>query len=223
MKAAALWTGGKDSALACLKAMQEHDVAYMVTFIWQKPSLSHPLSMIKMQSEAVKVPFLWERLNPPYEESYRTAILELKNEYGIEAVVTGDISYVDAFHGNWIDNICEGTGVEVIKPLWEKPRQAIMEDLLASGFKVIFTCVKQPWLTDDWLGKTIDAERLKEMEDLHSRNGLDLCGEFGEYHTMTMDAPYFQKKLQINQFKRMKTDNGYIIDPTDLNLVPKQP
>ncbi len=221
MKVAVLWTGGKDSSLACYKAMKDHDVAYMVTFIWQKPSESHPLSIMKYQSEAIKTPFIWERLDPPYEKSYRQAILELKAEYGIEAVVTGDISYVDAFHGNWIDDICKGTGVEVIKPLWEKPRKALMEDLLASGFKVMFSCVKEPWLTADWVGKIITPELLKDMEALHDKNGLDLCGENGEYHTMTLDAPFFTETIEVPKFKTKKTENGYITEPIDIRLVPK--
>ena len=221
MRVAALWTGGKDSSLACLKAMKEHDVAFMVTFIWEKPALSHPLPIIKLQSEAVKIPFLWERLNPPYDKSYRDAIIELKEEYGVKAVVTGDISYVDAFHGNWIDEVCKDTGVEVIKPLWEKDRKLIMEDLLDSGFKTMFTCVKEPWLTEDWLGATIDHLRLKWMEELHEKNGLDLCGEFGEYHTMTVDAPFFTKAIQVPCFKTLKTENGYVMEPIEPSLTLK--
>jgi len=119
MKVAALWTGGKDSALACYKAIKYgYNVSYIVTFIWEKHSLAHSLSLIKLQSEAIKVPFLWDKLKEPYFDSYREAILELKNEYSIERIITGDISYVDVFHGNWIDKVCEGTCVEVIKPLW---------------------------------------------------------------------------------------------------------
>ena len=221
MKVASLWTGGKDSSLACYKAMKDHDVALFVHFMWEKPSPSHPLAITKLQSEALKKRFLWDRLKPPYLESYRESIIELKKEYGIEAVVTGDISYVDAFHGNWIDDVCKGTGVEVIKPLWEMDRKSILEDLIGSGFKVIFTCVKEPWMTEKWLGRTIDAQAIKEMEELHEKNGLDLCGEFGEYHTMTVDAPYFTKTIQISHFKTKKVDKSFILEPVELSLKPK--
>ncbi len=160
----------------------------------------HPTTITKLQSEAVETRFLWDRLEPPYLEAYRESILELKNEFGIEAIVTGDIT-VDSFHGAWIDEVCKDTGVKVLKPLWEMDRNAILDDLIGSGFKVIFTCVKEPWMTDDWLGRTIDAQRVKEMEALHEKNGLDICGEFGEYHTMTLDAPFFTKTIQVPMFK----------------------
>ena len=158
---------------------------------------------------------------PPYDESYREAVIELKDEYGIEAVVTGDISYVDDFHGNWIDEVCKGTGVQVIKPLWEKPRKEFMEELLANKFKVTFTCVKEPWLTEDWVGKVIDPPLLKNLEVLHEKNGLDLCGENGEYHTMTLDAPFFTKAVQVRKFETKKTENGFIMEALDFGLAAK--
>jgi uncharacterized protein (TIGR00290 family) len=168
------------------------------------------------------IPFLWDRLKAPYFKSYREAITELKTEYGIEAVVTGDISYVDAFHGNWIDDVCKGTGVKVIKPLWEMDRKRIMEDLLSSGFKVMLTCVKEPWMTEEWLGKIIDWQRLKEIEELHETKGLDICGEFGEYHTMTIDAPFFTSSIQVSKFTKQKVDNAFIMKPVELSLAPKK-
>ena len=200
MKVAVSWTGGKDSALACQKAQKNHDVALFVNFRWDKPSLSHPLAITKLQSEAVIKPFLWERVQPPYLESYRASILYLKSKYGIQGIVTGDIT-VDTFHGKWIDEVCKGTGVQVIKPLWEQDRTKLMDEMLANGLKVIFTCVKEPWLTEDWLGRTIDEQCLKDLKALHDKNGVDLCGEFGEYHTMVIDAPFFKKTITLSKFR----------------------
>ena len=222
MKVAVLWTGGKDSSLACHKAMKEgYEVTFFVTFIWNNPSQAHSLPLIKMQSDAVKIPFLWDKLEEPYFEAYREAILELKEEYGIEGIVTGDISYVDAFHGNWIDDVCKGTGVKVIKPLWDLDRTTIMKDLLDDGFKSVFTCVKEPWMDEKWLGKTIDENSILEIESLSSKTGMDLCGEFGEYHTMTLDAPFFKKKIAISQFKSYKQGESFLLEPLELSSSTK--
>jgi diphthine-ammonia ligase len=215
-----LWTGGKDSALAYLKVRKTHHVAMLVNFIWEKPSPSHPSLITKLQSEALREQFLWDRLQPPYLESYKESILELKNEYGIEAVVTGDIT-VDAFHGTWIDEVCKDTGVAVIKPLWEHEREQIMEEIVESGLKVIFTCVKAPWFTEEWLGRTIDEHCLQDLKLLHEKNGVDLCGEFGEYHTMVVDAPFFTKTICMSKFKKAKKENSFIMDPEGLSLKSK--
>jgi diphthine-ammonia ligase len=222
LKVAALWTGGKDSSLACYKAMKDkYDVALIVTFIWEKPSLAHPLSVIKLQSEVLRIPFLWDKLKAPYFEAYREAISELKKEYGVEGVVTGDISYVDSFHGNWIDDVCKGTGVEVVKPLWGLDRSQILEELIASGFKVIITCAKEPWLDEKWLGRTIDTQSMKDLKEVNKKNGMDLCGEMGEYHTMTLGAPFFTKTIQVSEFKKEKIDNAFVLEPIGLSLAPK--
>jgi diphthine-ammonia ligase len=222
MKVAALWSGGKDSALACYKALKHgFDVAFVMTFIWDKQPSSHPLAMTKLQSEALQIPFYWERVNPPYFESYKQAMLDLKEDYGIEGVVTGDISLVDSFHGNWIDNVCKDTGVEVIKPLWDLDRIKIVEDLVSSGFKVIFTCVKQPWFSEEWLGRGIDAQTLHELKELNEKTGMDICGENGEYHTMTVDAPFYKKTINVSKFETEKRSKAYVLKPVDLSLAPK--
>jgi diphthine-ammonia ligase len=220
LNVAVSWTGGKDSALAYLNAQENHQVALFVNFRWQQPSLSHPKAIIQLQSEAIDKPFIWADVQPPYLESYRQAILDLKEKFGIEGIVTGDIT-VDNFHGTWIDDVCKGTGVKVIKPIWAQDRAILMDEVLASGLKVIFTCVKEPWFTADWLGRTIDKQCLTDLKQLHEKNGVDICGEFGEYHSMVMDAPFFTKILTMPTFRTQKTENGWIMEPLGLSLTPK--
>ena len=219
MKVAALWTGGKDSALACYKAIKDgHEVAHLVTFLWQTPSSAHDLDLIRLQSEALGIPFLWFKLEKPYFEAYKEAMKTLEKEYGIQAIVTGDISYVDNFHGNWIDSVCEGTGIKVIKPLWGLNRSEILNELLSRGFKVIFTCVKQPWFSESWLGRTIDKQSVQELGQLNERYGMDMCGEIGEYHTMTLDAPLFKHPIEISQSTKEHIGKAYVLAPTSISL-----
>ena len=117
MKVAALWSGGKDSCLACYKAIEhKHDVVLLVNFVWEKPSLAYSLTVVRLKAEALQKPSYEAHVKEPYFEEYRKTMLKLKQEYGIEAVVTGDISYVDSFHGNWIDDVCKGTRALPIKP-----------------------------------------------------------------------------------------------------------
>lgn len=220
MKAAVLWTGGKDSALACYKAQKNHDVAMFVNFIWEKPSMSHPSLITKLQSEAIREQFLWDRLQPPYPESYRESILELKNEYGIEAVVTGDIT-ADTFHGKWIDEVCKDTGVSGHQaPVGARTGEANGGNT-CEWFESHFHMRERALVHQEWLGRTIDEKCLQDLQALHEKNGVDLCGEFGEYHTMVVDAPFFTKTIQMSMFKKQKTENGFIMEPVGLSLKPK--
>jgi uncharacterized protein (TIGR00290 family) len=222
MRVAASWSGGKDSCLACHKAIaQGYDVTHIVTFIWETPSLAHPLSVIELQSEALKIPRHEAKVREPYFEAYRETISQLKKDYGIEGLVTGDISYVDSFHGYWIDDVCKGTGVEVIKPLWGLDRSAIVDELISKGFKAMFTCVKEPWFNEEWLGRILDKQSVKDLKDLNQKYGMDICGEMGEYHTMILDAPFFKQTIQISKFDKEKINGMFILKPTNFSLAPK--
>jgi len=220
MKVAVSWTGGKDSALAYYKTVKEHDIKMLVNFLWEKPSFSHSFLTTKFHSEVIQKQFLWDKLTPPYDSSYKESILELRDEFGIEAIVTGDITE-DSFHGKWIDEVCRGTGVKVIKPLWEQDREEIMGEVLSAGLKVVFVCVKEPWFNENWLGRVIDKQCIRDLKVLHAKNGVDICGEFGEYHTMVVDAPFFQKTLKVCKFGNRKVGHSYIMDPIEFSIKPK--
>ncbi len=221
MKVAALWTGGKDSSLACYKALKQGlEVAFVMTFIWDRPPPSHPLPLIRLQSEVLEIPFYWERVTPPYFEAYKLAVQELKEDFGIEGLVSGDISHIDSFHGNWLDDVCKDTGVEMIKPLWEMDRAQIFEDLVDNGFKAMFTCVKEPWFSEAWLGRTINTKIIKELKVRSSETSMDICGENGEYHTMTLDAPFYRQAIHV-KFETEKNRSSYFIKPTCLSLSNK--
>lgn len=69
--------------------------------------------------------------------SYRDAILRFRQQDGVEALVTGDILDVcDRF----MERACEGTGVELVRPLWGVPRGALLSQLREARAESIVTC-----------------------------------------------------------------------------------
>jgi diphthine-ammonia ligase len=222
MRVAASWSGGKDSCLACHKAIaQGHDVTHIVTFIWETPSLAHPLPLIALQTKALGIEHVEARVKEPYFGQYRETISRLIKENGIEGIVTGDISFVDSYHGNWIDDVCKGLSIDVIKPLWGVDRYEILNELLSQGFKAVFTCVKQPWFDERWLGRELDWECLKDLEGVRKKYGIDLCGELGEYHTMIIDAPFFKEAIEISKFSKEKQDTVLFMRISEFSSKPK--
>ena len=222
LKVAALWSGGKESCLACHKALAGgFDVAFIVTFLWETPSVCHPLSLMPLQSKALGIPHVEAKVKEPYFEKYREAISRFIKEDGIEGIVTGDISFIDSFHGNWIDDVCRGLSVKVIKPLWGLDRYQILNEVISQGFKAVFTCVRQPWFDEKWLGRELNEALMKELKELKDKYGIDLCGEKGEYHTMIVDAPIFKEVIQISKFSKEKKDSLFFMKPTHFFLRPK--
>jgi uncharacterized protein (TIGR00290 family) len=226
MKVIVSWSGGKDSCLALHKAIAKgFDVAFITTFLWETPAFWHPLEFVPLQAEAMGIRHVLTKVKEPYFEQYREAISRFVNEEHVEGIVTGDIALVDnggrAFHQAWIDNVCKGLNIEVIKPLWGLDRLEILDELLSEGFRVVFTCVKQPWFDEKWLGRELDRESLKALLQLRDKYGMDICGERGEYHTVIVDGPFFKKAIQIAEFTRERKDSVFFMQPTKLSLEPK--
>jgi diphthamide synthase (EF-2-diphthine--ammonia ligase) len=73
-----------ESCLACHKVIaQDHDVAYIVTFILDAwPSVCHPLPLMSLQSKALGIPHLRVKVEEPYRERYREAISRLMKTEG---------------------------------------------------------------------------------------------------------------------------------------------
>jgi diphthine-ammonia ligase len=207
MRVAILWTGGKDSFSAYEKILEEgHKVVCLVTFTGGKPFLCHPIECMELQSTALGLPYRMVNVHEPYLQGYRKALKSLIKEFGIEAIATGDIAVVDDFHGNWIDDVCKGTKLAILRPLWEINRHEHLKRLLVSGSKIVFTCVMKKWFDQSWLGRIMDDKTIVELEAYSQKYGIDPCGEGGEYHTMVLDSPKFNQRIDITWHEDGETD-----------------
>jgi len=97
----------------------------------------------------------------------------------------------------------------------------ILDEVVSQGFRAIFTCVRQPWFDDGWLGCELDRDRLKRLKALNDEYGMDLCGEKGEYHTMVIDAPIFKEAIQVSKFSKEKENSLLFIKINEFSLKPK--
>jgi len=195
--AAVLWTGGKDSCLALYQAQKQgYKVERLVTFVPTKPDfLAHPLLFMQYQAKALNLPHDELTLTEPFKPAYEQAIGSLKRQ-GISTLITGDIAEVGG-QPNWVRECSQISGMEILTPLWGWDRQELLAQLLSTGFKAIFSCVKKPWFTEEWLGREIDANVIDELRKISAETGLDIGGEQGEYHTLVTDGPLFAKRIQI--------------------------
>lgn len=195
--AAVLWTGGKDCALAFFKAQQrEYSITHLVTFAPENPDFkAHNLSLIQQQVNEIELPHIILTIKKPIKESYENAISLLKTEYKIETLITGDIDEIEN-QSNWIEKCSEKSGMKVYNPLWKKNRTELLSTLLNKKFEVIFSLVKKPFFSQNWVGKTIDSTTINKLKELN----IDICGENGEYHTMVINAPFFKQKINIGLY-----------------------
>ncbi len=212
-KAIVLWTGGKDSSLSLYKAkLLGYDVISLFTFMPSREEfLAHPLKFMKYQADALGIPHHSIEVNEPFRDSYEKAIHSLREKYKIDVLVTGDIAEVNG-HPNWIRECSRHSGTDVLTPLWGFDRLVILKELLSYKFKIIFSCVKKPWFTIDWLGKELNLNSLDQMRTISAETGLDMCGENGEYHTLVVDGPLFKKNIYIEKYSRQIKNSLMYLD-----------
>jgi diphthine-ammonia ligase len=218
MKVAVSWSGGLESSLACHKVIKEgHDVACLVAFVLDPywPAMGHPPQIMCLQSESMGIPLIMLKVEEPYKEGYRKAIAGLIETRGIEGIVTGDIYVVDDIHGNWMESVCDGLDIKVIMPLWAQDTLKVLDDEMSSGFRAVFTCVKQPWFNEEWIGRELNKDTVKDLLALAEKRGIDPCGENGEYHTMVIDGPIFKKPIKIPAFTKEKRENRFYMKVTE--------
>ncbi len=211
--AAVLWTGGKDSVLALHEARRDgYRLRCLVTFAPPEPDfLAHPLALMKLQAEALGLPHLLWPVRPPFAEGYEAGLRWLQETMGIGTVVTGDIAEVGGYP-NWIRERSRPVGMGVLTPLWGRDRLAVLQRLLALRFGVVFSCVKTRWLPAvPWVGRELDTAAIADLCALREQNGLDLCGEEGEYHTLVTAAPDFSRSLRLVTARvRERDDLAYL-------------
>lgn len=191
-KAAVLWTGGKDSALALHLSLNLYDISSLICFVPadNRQFYAHPQQLMTLQAQKIGIPIEFVPISEPYKQSYRQQI-ETTRDAGIEILITGDISTVGGMP-NWIDEVAAGlVGVE--KPLWELDRGAILDTLASNQFEVVCSLAYKKHFQTTITGRYLDLELISQLKQLP----IDSCGEQGEYHTWVLDAPFFRAPVQL--------------------------
>ncbi|KAA3600524.1 MAG: diphthine--ammonia ligase [Candidatus Scalindua sp. AMX11] len=205
------FSGGKDSCLALYRAIHAGgDAKKLITMFTEggERSRSHGLhlSVVTAQSQAMNIPLLTRTtLWNDYEKQFKAALTSVKRE-GIQRVVFGDIDLQE--HRDWEERVCEGIGLRPFLPLWLEGRKALLGEFLDLGFCAMIIALKEDVLPTTLLGKTLSRSVIEVIE----RQGVDACGEEGEYHTLVYDGPIFQSPLALTLGEKTLRDGYWFLD-----------
>lgn len=212
------WSGGKESCLACYRAVENGlNVSYLANMVTEDKTRSrtHGISaaVLKMQAQAMDIPLLqrpatWQS----YESEFKKLIAELKRE-GITGGVFGDID-LDG-HREWVERVCRESGITCHEPLWGESQHELLRDFINSGFKAVIVATRADQLGEEWLGREIDMDFRAQITELGRTGNITPCGEAGEYHTLVVDGPLFQKRLEITQTRKAFQDNHWFLEVLD--------
>jgi len=220
----ASWSGGKDSCLACYRAIASGlKVRYLANTVTEdgKRSRSHglPAKVIQVQSEAVGIPLVQRRTTwDNYEVEFKSMLRTFKQE-GVNGGVFGDIDFEE--HREWTGRVCQEVAITPHLPLWGESQDKILRDFIDLGFEAIVVATKADLLGEEWLGQRINLDFIKHLEELRETNDITPCGEAGEYHTLVIDGPLFKKRMEILKTRKVFRDTRWFLDILDTELRTK--
>ncbi|MBV64139.1 MAG: TIGR00289 family protein [Rickettsiales bacterium] len=199
MKVAVLASGGKDSTYASWWAlMQGWSLEAMITVkITGDDSMMFQLQnteIAKFQAKSIGVK--WIEVNSSGIENEE--IYELEDEIrkiqgSLDAIVVGALR--SDYQKTRIERMCERLGLISFSPLWHHSPSEHMNSLIEHGFDVRIVSVSSEGLDEKWLGKRITEDSLKELTILSEKYRFNLDGEGGEFETITLNAPHFEKTI----------------------------
>ena len=217
----ASWSGGKDSCFACYKAIHDgYNVSHLLNFIskeFKRVSFHGTESkLIQLQSQAIGTPLLQkETTRDGYEQEFKEAVQCLIPN-GVKGMVFGDIYLQE--HKDWVERVCGEMGIEAIEPLWGENPEKVLSDFIDAGFEAIVVSAQCKFIDKEWIGRKVDRSF---MEFLKSKN-IDTCGENGEYHTLVIDGPIFNMRIEIVESRTITRDSYWFLDTCKYHLVRKR-
>ncbi len=227
MKLGVLFSGGKDSCYAMYLAMQRNQIACLITIIPENKEsyMFHTpnIELAESQAEAIGLPIIIVQSKGEKEkelEDLKKALIKAKDKHEIEGVVTGALASV--YQSSRIQKICDELKLECVNPIWGMDQLELLERLASNGFEIAITGIFGHPLKEELLGKKIDTKTIAYLREMHEKHEINPAGEGGEIETITLDGPFFKKKLVITESeKKMSNENSGILKIKKIRLVKK--
>lgn len=253
MKVIALISGGKDSCYNMCKCVDDgHEIVGLAnlypagdtddgdmsdeldSFMYQ--TVGH--QAIDAYSAAMQLPLyrqvisgkpLSQEMNYTASEGDEVEDLYLLLKKIKDDGVDFDAISVGAIHSNYQrirgEDICKRLGIKMLCYLWGRDQEGLLQEMIDYGIHAILIKVAVLGLDASHLGKSLQ-EVQRTLLSLQKEFGINVCGEGGEFETLTLDCPLFKKKLQIDEKKTILHSNDAFasvsyLRPTKVSLVDK--
>ena len=210
------WSSGKDSAwtLHCLRQADEVEVVgLLTTFNMQFDRVAmHAVRRTLVEYQAQRaglrlfdVPIPWPCSNEQYEQAMRSFLETAIAELDISHVAFGDLFLEDI--RKYREERMAQTGLTPLFPIWGEPTRELAQKMVAAGLRAKITCVDPAKLPAEFAGRTFDQEFLNDLPD-----GIDPCGENGEFHSYTYAGPMFSADIPVTVGEVVERDGFVFAD-----------
>jgi uncharacterized protein (TIGR00290 family) len=209
------WSSGKDSTFALeetRRAGAVDAVGLLVTLNRDADRVAmHAVRRELVEAQADRVGLPLHPVDLPYPcpnevyEAQMDAAMAAAAEVGVDHVVFGDLFLADV--RAYREQALAGSGVGPLFPLWGRPTDRLARDMLDAGVRAVLTCVDPAQLPAEFAGRAFDADLLADLPD-----GVDPCGERGEFHTFVWDGPGFRSPIDVEVGEVVERDGFVFCD-----------
>lgn len=203
------WSSGKDSAWA-LHVLHRQDpgcVRALLTTINESVDrvAMHGVrrAIVEAQARAAGLPLRVVHIphpcsNEEYERQMRAAVAAAVAD-GFTHVAFGDL-FLEDVRQYRIDRLA-GSGLQPIFPLWGRPTRELAAEMIRNGMRAKIACVDTETLDASYVGREFGSELLEALPD-----GVDPCGEKGEFHTCVYAGPMFREPIELEAGETVARD-----------------
>ncbi len=210
-KALISWSSGKDSAFSLheIRRAGQYDVVGALTTVTEtfdrvsihgvrRQVLQAQLDAAGLPPRIVPIPYPCP--NAIYEARIGEEVARAVQD-GISHIIFGDLFLADI--RAYREQKLEGTGITPVFPLWHRPTLPLAQAMIASGLEAHLATVDLKKLPVEFAGRKFDAQLLADLPE-----GVDPCGENGEFHTCVVAGPIFSRRIPVQVGERVERD-GY--------------
>jgi uncharacterized protein (TIGR00290 family) len=198
------WSGGKDSSLCLHKMLEsgEYEVCRLLTSVNEKKERvsMHGIrkELIQKQAEHIGVPLqcimLPDQIDMEQYDRIMTNSLQTYRKQDIRYGAFGDI-FLDDLRRYREKKLSE-IDMEAIFPLWNENTARLALEFIELGFKAVISSVDGSKLDASFVGREFNHQFLNDLPE-----GVDPCGEHGEFHSFVYDGPIFTIPLSFSKGK----------------------
>lgn len=213
------WSSGKDAAWALheIRRSGEYEISGALTTVTEnfgrvsmhgvrEEILNAQCAAAGLSQKIVRIPFPCP--NEVYEARMRTVLEEAKRE-GVTHIIFGDLFLEDI--RRYREERMRESGITPIFPLWGRPTDRLAREMIAGGLEARLACIDPKTMPKNFAGRAFDAALLHELPE-----GVDPCGERGEFHTCVLAGPMFSRRIEVKAGEATERD-GFVF--ADLTLV----
>lgn len=238
-----LVSGGKDSAYVMMKAIEDgYNIVCLASFYheegeeldsWMFQSVT--TNVVISMSECLgypmyrmKFPKDMKILNKDLEyfeiakeinevEIIYALLYKIKQDHPEVTAVTSGAIY-SSYQKNRVVHVCERLGLTSLAYLWHRNQEELLTEMVANEVHAILVKVACMGLTNKHVGRSI-AEMLPILKSLNAKFGIHICGEGGEFESLTLDCPLYRKRIVIDNFSLQKVDDNDIAPVSYLKIL----